>query len=56
MVGASTEETYELTVAAEDKERLKMMSDVVNESTRLCDIDLTQFRVRISAKWVEMGM
>ena len=42
-------QTYELTVAAEDKERLKMMSDVVNESTRLCDIDLTQFRVRISA-------
>ena len=39
-------QTYELTVAAEDKERLKMMSDVVNESTRLCDIDLTQFRVR----------
>lgn len=35
-------------MAAEDKERLKMVSDVVNESTRLCDIDLTQFRVRIS--------
>ena len=39
---------YELTVAPEDKERLKMMSDVVNENTRLCDMDVTSFRIRLS--------
>ena len=39
---------YELTVSPEDKERLKMMSDVVNENQRLCDIDLTKFRIRVS--------
>lgn len=41
---------YELTVAPEDKERLKMMSDVVNENTRLCDMDVTSFRIRLSGR------
>lgn len=45
---------YELTVSPEDKERLKMMSDVVNENQRLCDIDLTQFRIRVS-RGVKVG-
>ena len=32
----------------EDKERLKMISDVVNECVRVCDIDVTSFRIRLS--------
>lgn len=31
-----------------------MMSDVVNENQRLCDIDLTQFRIRVS-RGVKVG-
>lgn len=41
-------QVYELTVGPEDKERLKMISDVVNECVRLCDIDVTSFRIRLS--------
>ena len=32
----------------EDKERLKMVSEVVNETMRLCELDVTTFRIRLS--------
>ena len=33
----------------EDKERLKMVSEVVNENVRLCDLDISSFRIRLSS-------
>lgn len=44
----SSWQTYELTVGPEDKERLKMMSEVVNETMKLCELDVTTFRIRLS--------
>lgn len=45
-------QVYELTVAPEDKERLKMVSEVVNENVCLCDLDVTSFRIRLSKNLV----
>ena len=42
---------YEVTVGLEDKERLKMVNEVVNENLQLGEIDVTHFRIRQSRKY-----
>lgn len=49
-VGEKSRQTYELTVGPEDKERLKMVSEAVNETMRLCELDVTTFRIRLSGE------
>ena len=39
---------YEVTIGLEDKERLKMVSEVVNENLQLGEIDVTHFKIRQS--------